>query len=151
MVKRRAGAGAGAVIELFAVPPQEDEAFLAAWRAEAPPGATLHRALRADVPNRFAGFAAGAPDGDGGVLLIVPFEVPTGEEARFRAAWEEVRAVLSTRRGYLGAQLLESPDSRLVAVVHWSSPLMYARAVREEGDLIAALPFPGRPALYLRC
>jgi Antibiotic biosynthesis monooxygenase len=139
------------VIELFAVPPQEDEAFLAAWRAEAPPGATLHRALRPDVQHRFAGLAAGGPDAGGGVLLIVPFEVAAGEEERFRAAWEEVRAVLSTRRGYLGAQLLRSPDARRVAVVHWSSPLMYARAVREEGDLIAALPFPAQPALYLRC
>ena len=58
--------------------------------------------------------------------------------------------MFSGRRGYLGARLLRDPDQRVVAVVHWSSPLMYARAVREEGDLIAALPFPGRPALYLR-
>ena len=138
------------MIELFTVPPQEDDAFLAAWAAEARPGATLHRALRADVPHRFAGLASGGPDGDGGVLLIVPFELPAGEDERFLAAWEEVRAVFSTRRGYLGAQLLESPDARFVAVVHWSSPLMYARAVREQGDLIAGLPFPARPALYAR-
>jgi hypothetical protein len=85
------------------------------------------------------------------VLLIVPFQVPAGEDARFLAAWETVPAVFAGRRGYLGAQLLPSPDTRFVAVVHWSSPLMYARAVREEGDLVAALPFPGQPALYLRC
>ena len=138
------------MIELFAVPPGEDTAFRAAWAAEAPPGATLHRALRADVPHRFASLAAGGPDAAGGVLLIVPFEVPEGEEERFCAAWEEVREVLSGRRGYLGAQLLRDRDERVVAVVHWSSPLMYARAVREEGDLIGALPFPGRPALYIR-
>jgi heme-degrading monooxygenase HmoA len=78
----------------------------------------------------------------------VAFAVPEGEDERFLAAWEAVRAVLSARRGYLGAQLLESPDARFVAVVRWSSPLMYARAVREEGDLIAALPFPGSAALY---
>jgi Antibiotic biosynthesis monooxygenase len=136
------------VIELFAVPPGEDDAFLAAWNAEAPPGTTLHRALRADVPYRFA---SGAPDGPGAVLLIVPFEVPAGEDERFLTAWEEVREAFSTRRGYLGAQLLPSPETRFVAVVHWSSPLMYARTVREEGDRISALPYPGKPALYIRC
>jgi hypothetical protein len=138
------------VIELFAVPPDEDAAFLAAWAAEAPPGATLHRALRADVPHRFASLASGGPDGAGGVLLIVPFDVPAGEGDRFLASWEPVREVFSARRGYLGAELLHSRDARFVAVVHWSSPLMYARAVREQGDLIAALPFPSHPALYLR-
>jgi hypothetical protein len=136
------------VIELFAVPPSQDDAFLAAWSAEAPAGAILHRALRADVPYRFAALAG---EHEGGVLLIVPFEVPAGEDARFRAAWEAVRQVFSTRRGYLGAEVHESPDARPVAVIRWSSPLMYARAVREEGDLIAALPFPAQPALYTRC
>jgi hypothetical protein len=138
------------VIELFAVAPHEDAAFLAAWAAEAPPGATLHRALRAEVRERFASLACGAPEGAGGVLLIVPFGVPAGEDDRFLAAWEAVREVFSMRQGYLGAQLLRSPDARFVAVVHWSSPLMYARAVRQEGDVIAALPFPGHPALYVR-
>jgi hypothetical protein len=49
----------------------------------------------------------------------------------------------------VGAQLDRDPDARFVAVVHWSSPLMYDRAVRAEGDLIAGLPFPGHPALYI--
>ena len=138
------------MIELFDVPADEDGAFLAAWAADAPPGATLYRALRADVPHRFASVASGGPEAAGGVLLIAPFEVREADDERFLAAWEEVRAVLSARRGYLGAQVLRSPDARTVAVVHWSSPLMYARAVREEGDLIAALPFPAQPALYLR-
>ena len=134
------------VIELFAVTPDEDAAFLAAWAADAPPGATLHRALRPDVRFRFAGVPSGAPDG---VLLIVPFEVPDGEDDGFLAAWEAVREAFSARRGYLGAQLLRSPEARFVAVVHWSSPLMYARAVRQQGDLIAGLPFPAHPALYV--
>jgi hypothetical protein len=138
------------VIELFAVAPHEDEAFLAAWAAEAPPGATLHRALRADVAHRFASLSSGAPDDAGGVLLIVPFEVPAGEDGRFLAAWEAVREVFAARRGYIGAQLLRSADARFVAVVHWSSPLMYARTLRAEGDLIAALPFPAQAALYVR-
>ncbi len=99
---------------------------------------------------RFASLASGAPDAAGGVLLIALFEVPAGEDDRFLAAWEPVRELFSTHRGYLGAQLLRSPDTRFVAVVHWSSPLMYARTAREEGDLIAALPFRGQAALYTR-
>ena len=138
------------MIELFAVPPEEDAAFLAAWAAEAPPGAILHRALRADVRERFASLPSGAPDGAGGVLLIAAFDVPEGEDDRFLAAWEPLREAFSARQGHLGAQLLRSPDGRFVAVVHWSSPLMYARAVREEGDLIAAMPFPAHAALYVR-
>ena len=69
-----------------------------------------------------------------GVLLLVPFE-----DDRFLAAWEPVREVFAARQGF-GASA-RVPRRRFVAVVHWSSPLMYARAVREEGDLIAALPF----------
>jgi hypothetical protein len=99
---------------------------------------------------RFASLASGAPDTAGGVLLIVPFEVPAGEDDGFLSAWETVRERFSTHRGYLGAQRLRSPDSPVVAVVHWSSPLMYARTVRAEGDLIAALPFRGQAALYTR-
>lgn len=135
------------MIELFAVPPAQDAAFLAAWAAEAPPGATLHRALRADVRERFASVPSGPRDG---VLLIAAFAVPEGQEDRFFAAWEPVREVFATRQGQLGAQLLRSRDARFVAVVHWSSPLMYARAVRQEGDLIAEMPFPAHAALYVR-
>ena len=126
------------MIELFAVAPQDDEAFLAAWAAEAPPGATLYRALRADVRLRYASFAAGATQA--GVLLIVPFEA-AGD--RVVAAWEAAVAVFEGRQGFLGAQIHED-----IGVVHWSSPLMYARAVREEGDVIAAIPCPSEPALY---
>ena len=140
----------GGLIELFAVPPHEDATFLAAWTAEAPPGATLHRALRSDARWRFAGLPSGAPEARGGVLLIVPFDVPEGEAERFIAAWEPVCEMFAARQGHLGSHLLRSPDARCVAVVHWSSPLMYARTVREEGDLIAALPYPAHPALYVR-
>ena len=96
---------------------------------------------------RFAALASGAPDG---VLLIAPFDVPAGEDDRFLAAWEAVRAAFSARQGHLSAQLQRSRDARFVAVVHWSSPLMYARAVREEGDLIAEMTFPAHAALYVR-
>ena len=140
----------GGLIELFEVPPHEDAAFLAAWAAEAPPGATLHRALRSDVQKRFASLPSGAADDAGGVLLIAAFDVPEGEDDRFLAAWEGVREVFSARQGHLGAQLLRSPDARFVAVVHWSSPLMYARTVRQEGDLVTGMPYPGHAALYVR-
>jgi hypothetical protein len=80
----------------------------------------------------------------------VPFDIPPGEEARFHEAWEPVREIFTRRQGFVGAQVLHEHDGRIVAVVHWSSPLMYDRAVRAEGDLIAALPFTGHPALYLQ-
>jgi hypothetical protein len=128
------------VVEFFSVAPEQDEAFVALWRAEGPPDAALYRALRIDVQPRFASLPSGAPEG---VLLLVPFE-----EDRFLAAWEPVREVFAARQGFVGAQLLRAVDGRFVAVVHWSSPLMYDRAVRAEGDLIAALPFTAHPALY---
>jgi hypothetical protein len=70
-------------------------------------------------------------------LLLVEFE---GDAAR----WEPVFACWAPRQGFIGARL----DGD-VAVVHWSSPLMYQRAVQALGDLIAALPFPTRGALYV--
>jgi hypothetical protein len=112
------------------------------WSAEAPPGDALYRALRTDVQPRFAGLPARAPEG---VLLLVPFE-----DDRFLAGWESVREVFAARQGFVGACVLRDVDGRFVAVVHWSSPLMYDRTVRAEGDLIAALPFAGHPALYLQ-
>jgi hypothetical protein len=87
---------------------------------------------------RYASFAAGAPLA--GVLLIVPFETA---DDRLPAAWETAIGVLAARQGFLGAQLHDR-----VGVVRWSSPLMYARALREEGDVIATMPFPSEPALY---
>ena len=123
------------VIEFFAVPPEEDAAFLAVWAAEAPPAATLHRALRADVQPRFASLPSGPPDG---VLLLVTFEAT---DDRFPAAWESVREKFSARQGFVGARLLREAGGRVVAVVHWSSPLMYARTVDQEGDAIAAIGF----------
>jgi len=122
------------VIEFFAVPPGEDAAFRAAWAAEAPRGVALHRALRADVQPRFAALA---PRGEGGVLLIARFD------AQYLPAWAAALDVFAGRRGYRGAWLLDGP----VGVVHWSSPLMYARTVREHGDPMA--PLRGSAALYV--
>ena len=123
------------MIERYDVPPGEQREFLAAWTADAPAGMTLYRALRDDVQPRFAALAD-APDG--GVLLLVGF---AGEPD-----WDDALGVFASRRGYLGARVVRDPDDRCVGVVHWSSPLMYARTVRAEGDRLGA----GRTALYVR-
>ena len=94
----------------------------------------------------------GEPAGAGGVLLVAPFAVAPGEDERFLAGWTAVRAAFGPRQGFLGARLhhgAASAEFRFVAVVRWSSPLMYARALQqpEIADGVAALP--GQPALYL--
>ncbi len=96
----------------------------------------------------------GEPDQPGGgTRLIAFFEVPDGGDGRLREGWERVRALLAARQGYLGARLYRSDeaDFRFVALVGWSSPLMYARALQqpEIADAAAALPFPFQSALYL--
>jgi hypothetical protein len=93
------------MIEFFEVSPAEDAAFLAAWAAESGGGA-LHRALRDDVQPRYASLGDGAPAG--GVVLIAP--------------GADLRGVFDGRQGFLGAWLVGD-----ASVVHWSSPLMYAR------------------------
>jgi len=128
--------GWGKTVEFFDVGPGEDGAFLAAWTAAAAPGASLHRALREDVRPRYAALDPAGPDT--GALLLVAF----GGEA---AAWTPVFDRWRPRQGFIDAHV-----SGAVAVVHWSSPLMYARAVRALGDLVAQLPFPTRAALYAR-
>ena len=54
----------------------------------------------------------GEPGGEGGVVLINPFEVPPGEDERFLARWERARDALAARPGYLGTRLHRSlaPD-----------------------------------------
>ena len=121
------------MIESYDVPLGEEAEFLAAWAAEAPAGMTLYHALRDDVQPRFAALAD-APQG--GVLLIVPF---AGDPD-----WDAALRVFAPRRGYLGARVVRGPDDRRVGVVHWSSPLMYARTVRAHGELL-----PGA-ALYVQ-
>jgi hypothetical protein len=125
------------MIEFFTVPPGEDDAFRAALAGAAVPGATLHRALRDETQPRYA--ALSDPGGPAaGALLLVEFE---GDDA----LWQPVFDRWTPRQGFIGARL-----DGAVAVVHWSSPLMYQRAVQAEGDLVAALPFPTRAALYAR-
>jgi hypothetical protein len=110
----------------------------------------VYRALRDDAAYRFVAIAPGPgyevahedgePDGAGGVVLVEPFAVPSGDDERFLAAWHEAHAALAAHRGYLGARLYRSAapaDPRWVEMARWSSPLMYSRA-------------GGEGALYLR-
>jgi hypothetical protein len=105
------------VIEFF----DDQPGFLEAWDAE-PRDAELFRALRGDVSPRFAS-VTDAPEG--GVILLAP----AGPD------WEPYL----TRQGFIGAR----QDGETV-LIHWSSPLMYQRAVQAEGELL-----PGG-ALYAR-
>jgi len=116
-------------ITLYATEPEDDAAGV------------LYRALRPDVDFRFVSVAEGdgyevvredrAPDVEGGVVLIDPFEVPAGEDDAFLAGWDAARATLAGQRGYLGARLHRATgpaDFRFIEVARWSSPLMVARA-----------------------
>ncbi|HTE61282.1 MAG TPA: antibiotic biosynthesis monooxygenase family protein [Solirubrobacteraceae bacterium] len=168
------------LITAFEVPPDADESFTAGWEQARDGRATLHRALREDADFRFvavaqADAAAGpgavgsfashhgayevvredrAPDGEGGVVLINPFEVPDGDDERFLSGWDAARDALVQQRGYLGTRLHRSvapADFRFVNVARWSSPLMFARALEQPAFRAAAqaIPFPAHPALYL--
>jgi heme oxygenase (mycobilin-producing) len=157
-------------ITAFAVPPEADEAFVAD-RGEG----ILHRALRSDVDFRYvevghglppeSRFDAhsgdyellsqiGTPDVAGGVALIDLFEVPADQDERFLAAWARLREALAQQRGYLGTRLhrsLAPADFRFVDITRWSSPLMFARALKlaPVQEAIEAMPFFSHPALYV--
>jgi heme-degrading monooxygenase HmoA len=95
----------------------------------------------------------GTPEGAGGVILINPSEVPSGDDELFLAGWDGVREMLATQRGYLGTQLhrsLAAARFRYVNIARWSSPLMFSRAVQrpEYQQAAAAMAFPSHPALY---
>jgi heme-degrading monooxygenase HmoA len=95
----------------------------------------------------------GVPEASGGVILINPFEVPTGDDETFLSGWERARELLATQRGYLGTRLhrsLAAASFRFVNIARWSSPLMFSRAVQrpEFQDAAAALSFASHPALY---
>ena len=138
----------------FAVPPGEDERFLAAWRVDGRADGVLYRALRTDARLRFVELAPsgsyavvyedGELEGEGGVLLIGRFAA--GDD-RLTAAWMEQRARFAPLRGYLGARLLAGDD--VVGIVRWSSPLMHARAAASADVQAAARPLAAGPALYL--
>ena len=148
-------------IDLFAVGPAEDEAFLADWRASGG-DAVLYRALRDDADFRFAALGDGgsyetvredgAPDAQAGCVLINPFEVPAGDDERFLAGWDRARGTLAGQRGYIGTRLHHSAEAefRYVNVARWSSPLMFFRALQQPDFRAAAeaMPYASHPALY---
>jgi hypothetical protein len=113
--------------------------------AEATPG-IVYKALRDDVAHPFVTLADGPgydevhADGDaggrGGVLEIERFEEP------LLPAWHERRDHFATQRGYLGSRLLRG-EPGYVAIVRWSSPLMYFRATQgRDSAFTAALYVP---------
>jgi hypothetical protein len=108
------------MVDFFDVRNEDEPSFKEAWSAEAPAGATLHRALREDVRPRYVALSD-PPGPDGGALLLA--ERPQD--------WDAVVARWTPRQGFISARV----DGGL-AIVHWSSPLMYQRAVQAEGDLM---------------
>jgi len=82
----------------------------------------------------------GEPAGAGGVLLLAFLDDADD------AAWEPLRALLAPRQGYLGTRRYRGAAGS-IALVRWSSPLMYARALREPEIGAAAAEF--RAGLYL--
>lgn len=141
-------------IDRFAVPPAEDDAFLAEWDAAGGPG-VLHRAIRHDAPVRYIALAAsgggepyellrevGEPDVAGGVILIARWPEPSVD---FVAAWDAQRVVLGARRGHIGARLYRG-DGDYVEFAQWSSPLMLQRA--EQDPEAVGLPGLVDAAIY---
>jgi hypothetical protein len=120
-------------IEFFEVPPDEDEAFLAAWAAEG--GGDLYRAVRDDVRCRFVAVGSGGEyelvreDGavqeSGGVVLV--------------HEWAEPPEVPAGNRGYIGSRLYRGPAGH-VEIAWWSSPLMVFRAKRPGNLYVRATP-----------
>jgi heme oxygenase (mycobilin-producing) len=118
-----------------------------AWREVADPAVTEHPGVYEVVHED------GVPDGTQGVVLVNPFEVPSGEEERFVAGWTRVRDMLAPQRGYLGTRLHRAvgrADFRFVNIARWSSPLMFSRAIgrADVRQATAVMPFTSHPALY---
>jgi len=99
------------MVEFFDVRNADEASFREAWAGAAPDGAVLYRALREDVRPRYAALSD-PPGPDGGVLLLTtePIELTP----------------LRGLQGFIAGWVDED-----VTVVHWSSPLMVARARAE--------------------
>jgi hypothetical protein len=75
----------------------------------------------------------GTPAVEGGVVLVDPIASPDGGDERLLEEWDRARGVLGEQQGYLGTRLYRrvGPSGfRFVDIVRWSSPLMFARALR---------------------
>jgi heme-degrading monooxygenase HmoA len=146
----------GTAVELFEVGPGDDDAFLAAWDGSGR-RARLFRALREDVTPRFVAVGgaggdryevlheAGDVEGSGGVVVIDLHQVAEADDEPFVAAWRSRQEAMAATQGHLGARLcrsVEATEFRFVALARWSSPLMVARARRED------LAYDSRTGVY---
>ncbi|HEX6521160.1 MAG TPA: antibiotic biosynthesis monooxygenase [Streptosporangiaceae bacterium] len=68
------------------------------------------------------------------VVLIDVFDVPVADAEQFIAEWEKARDYLETQPGYVDMALHQvlAPDAgfQFVNVAHWSSPELFAAAIR---------------------
>jgi heme-degrading monooxygenase HmoA len=90
------------------------------------------------------------------VILINPFEVPTGQEEACLRLWERTRDYMARQPGYRGTPLHRalSPDARFtfMNVAEWdSAEQFYAAVQREEFTQLTAgsqAQFPHDPGVY---
>jgi heme oxygenase (mycobilin-producing) len=88
------------------------------------------------------------------VILINPFEVPTGKEEEFLQAWREAAEHLRRAPGFVSTRLHESLDSkarfRFINVAEWESPQHFQAAMSTEAfqEIARKMPFAASPALY---
>jgi heme oxygenase (mycobilin-producing) len=92
-------------------------------------------------------------DGNAGpVVLINLFQVPTGAEEGFVAAWERARDFLQDQEGYRSTQLHQSlgadAEFRFVNVAQWASPAAFEAATAQPDFPGRDMPFPAHPGLY---
>jgi heme-degrading monooxygenase HmoA len=88
----------------------------------------------------------------GPVVLINLFQVPTGADEAFIAAWERARDFLAAQEGYRSTELHQSlgPDAefRFVNVAEWASPVAFKVATAQPDFPGRDMPFPAHPGLY---
>jgi heme-degrading monooxygenase HmoA len=92
-------------------------------------------------------------DGNTGpVVLINLFQVPTGADEQFIAAWERARDFLAAQDGYRSTQLHRSlgadAEFRFANVAEWASPVAFQTATAQPGFPGHDMPFPAHPGLY---
>ena len=88
------------------------------------------------------------------VILINPFEVPTGtNDEEFLQSWERAAEYMRQQPGFLNSRLHRAlaPDARFrfINLAEWESPAAFQAAVTsEQFREIAKGASPGSPALY---
>jgi heme-degrading monooxygenase HmoA len=164
-------------ITLFEAP-EDEAAFVAAWRAGDRPGARLLRSHSEGADHRFAELAptdVPAPrlparaasaryqvvrddlpvNTPFDLVFINPYEVPPAEDEAFIAEWTSVRNLVKGRPGYVGSHLNRSIDDdaefRFVNVSPWASVSAFTAAVTDPAFAQAARTIYHRahPSLYV--